>query len=294
MTTLRTAEPSLRSRWLGRHLRASREDHGFTLRYVERTLGVPYAEIKAAEQGAHLLQVSQVAAVLELYGVCDKEERDLLLELARDVRHLHRWENHVDAPLLTPAMLDFLWLESQARFIRCYSATLVPDLLQLPDYAEAVAQQRIGPTAFPREAAWWGWACEERQRVLSGSPQATIRAVVAEAALHRPPGRVAGVLRRQLHLLAERSTWPHISLQVLPASASYLPGMDTSFAVFDLGQPRGSVATVHGLTDPTIHEERCAAQYGQAFEQLSQAALDSAASAAVIAEAAERSPKREE
>jgi hypothetical protein len=48
------------------------------------------------------------------------------------------------------------------------------------------------------------------------------------------------------------------------------------------------------LADPIIHEERRAEQYAAAFEVLSKAALDEAASAALIAEAAEQSSNGEE
>jgi transcriptional regulator with XRE-family HTH domain len=286
VSTLRTAEPSLRSCWLGRHLRALREDHGFTLRHVERMAGVTYGAIKAVEQGVHQIQVSQVAALLELYGVTDKEERDLLLELARDVRYLHRWENRADAPPLSAAALDYLWLESHARHIRSYSATLVPDLLQLPEYAEAAAEQSNGP------AAWWGWACMERQRVLDCPPQ-TLHAVIAEAALRRPPGPPT-VLRRQLRHLAEVTNMPNVTVQVLPTTVPYLPGMDGSFAAFELVPPFERAAAVHDLTDPVIHEQRRAEQYADVFEQLSKSALDETASADLIAEAAKRSANREE
>jgi transcriptional regulator with XRE-family HTH domain len=293
VSTLRTTEPSIRSRWLGRRLRELREDRGFTLRHAERTVGLRFAEIKAAELGVHLLQLSQIAALLELYGVYVQEERDLLLELARDVRHLDRWEDHIDAPPLSPTMLDFLWLESRARTIRCYSPTLVPDLLQIPDYAEAVARQNSNTAAFPREAVWWGRACKERQQILDGAPPGTLHAVIAEVALYRPPGRSPGVLVRQLHHLAH-STLLHVSIQVLPSTAPYLPGMGGSITVFDLVQPRGLIAAVHSLNDPVIYQEWHAAQHGQALERLSRAALTPEASAQLIAEVAERLSKEEE
>jgi hypothetical protein len=272
---------------LGRQLRELRESRGFSLRHAERVTGVPFGEIKAAEYGTHVLQTGQVGALLELYGVGDKEERELLLELARDVRYLRRWKNRADAPPLSAAVLDYLWLESRARHIRSYSATLVPYLLQLPEYAEAVAKQSNGP------AAWWGWACIERQRVLDCPPQ-TLHAVVAEAALCRPPGRSPAVLRRQLHHLAEVTNMSNVTVQVLPTTVPYLPGMDGSFAAFELMPPYGPAAAVHDLTDPVIHEQGRAERYADVFEQLSKAALDEAASADLIAEAAKRSSNREE
>ncbi|GAA4472950.1 helix-turn-helix domain-containing protein [Phytohabitans houttuyneae] len=287
MSWLRTTEPSLRSCWLGRQLRELRLGSGVSLRYAEGVTGVPWGQIKAAEQGTHVLQVGRVGALLALYGVGDSATRELLLELARDVRCLHRWEFRADAPPLTEAVLDYLWLESHARHIRSYDPTVVPDLLQLPEYAEAVAQQSTSPVA------WQGWACTERQQMLDGPPQ-MLHTVVAEAALRRPPGRSAAVLRQQLYHLTELTAMPNITVQVLPASVPPLPGVDGSFASFDLGPPYGLVAAVHDLADPVIHELEGAERYAGVFEQLSVAALDEATSAALITEAAKRSSNREE
>ncbi|BCB84450.1 DUF5753 domain-containing protein [Phytohabitans suffuscus] len=288
MSTLRTVEPSLRSRWLGRQLRALREDHGFTLRHVAELAGLRLAEVKAAELGTHLLEVSQVEALMELYLVRDQYARYRLVNLARIARHLRRWEGSADAPPLSKEMLDCLWLEARAVHIRCFSATLLPDLLQLPAYAEAVAEQAGGAAV-----SWWGWACTERQRALYGPPLTSLRVVVAEAALLRPPGRSSAVVCDQLQHLADAARLPHLTLQVLPTAAPYVPGMDGSFTIYEPVPPQPRVAVVHGLNGIFIHEE-CAELYADVFDQLSQAALDPEASAELIAGAAERSTIREE
>lgn len=293
MSTLRTVEPSLRSRWLGRWLRVLREDRGFTLRHVAELADLRLAEIKAAELGTHLLEVSQVEALLGVYGVCDQYERYRLVNLARIARHLRRWEGPVEAPPLSHEVLDCLWLESHAVHIRCFSATLVPDLLQLPEYAEEVARQASGTAVSPAHAPWWGWACAERQQALYGPPLTTFRVVVAEAALHRPPGSSSAVVCDQLHHLVDALRLPQLMLQVLPTTAPYLPGTDGSFTVFEPVPPHPRVAVVHALTGPLINEERVEL-YADVFEQLSKAALDPAASADLIAKAAERSSNREE
>jgi hypothetical protein len=89
------------------------------------------------------------------------------------------------------------------------------------------------------------------------------------------------------------SNLPNVTVQVLPTSVPYLPGMDGSFVAFELVPPYGQAVAVHDLTDPVIHEQRGAERYADVFEQLSKAALDEAASADVIVEAAEGSDNRE-
>jgi transcriptional regulator with XRE-family HTH domain len=288
VSTLQTVEPSLRSRWLGRWLRALREDRGFMLRHVADMTGVRLAEINAAEHGTHLLEENQVEALLELYGVSDQYERHRLVNLARVARHLRRWEGSADAPPLSRETLDCLWLEAHAVHIRCFSATLVPDLLQLPAYAQVLVRQAGGTAVPPEHASWWEWACTERQQALCGPPLTSLRIVVAEAALHRPPGSSSAVVCDQLHHLVDAPRLPQLTLQVLPTAAPYLPGMDGSFTVFEPVMPHPHAVVVHALTGPLIHEEH-AELYAEAFEQLSQAALTPETSADLITEAAKRS-----
>jgi len=288
VSTLRTVEPSLRSRWLGRWLRALREDRGFRLSHVANMASVRLAEINAAEHGTHLLEVNQVEALLELYGVSDQYERYRLVNLARVARHLRRWEGFTDAPPLSRETLDCLWLEAHAVHIRCFSSTLVPDLLQLPAYAEAVARQATGTAVSPAHVSWWGRTCAERQQALYGPPLTTLRVVVAEAALHRPPDSSAVVVRDQLHHLVDAPRLSQLTLQVLPTAVPFLPGMDGSFTVLEPVPPHPHAVVLHALTGPLIHEEH-AELYAGAFEQLSQAALTPEASADLIAEAAKRS-----
>src|SRR3990170_4346310 len=116
---------SLRSRWLGSRLRELREDRGLTLKYVANFLGVEFADLAGHEHGRQVFVFDKVAALLDLYGVYDRVERDHLLGLARQVFRLPRWQDDFAGPDLDVSMLDFLWLESLAQRIRCYGPVLV-------------------------------------------------------------------------------------------------------------------------------------------------------------------------
>lgn len=291
MTKRPTVEASLRSRWLGHRLRELREDRGFVLKHIAEAMDVSFGDIKTAEHGLKLFNVSQVGRLLELYGIHDRYERDRLLSLARDAWRLHRWENHADVPPLSPSELDCLWLESNAQEIRCHSPGRVPDLLQLPDYAEAVVRRSASEPVFEPYVAWWRWAAGERQRALYDVPTlAAFRFVVAEAVLHRPVDD-PDLTGRQLERMNQLAQLPHVTLQVLPASARYTPGHDSRFTVYELHPPYPMIATSHELGGPVMHEERHAELYDNAFGELSRLALDAATSAEVIAEAATQSAK---
>lgn len=272
-------ESSLRSRWLGRRLRQLREQRGLTLRYVAGHVGVEFADLAACERGQRrLFRSDSVTALLDLYQVYEQAERDHLLKLARDAFRLPRWEGNFDAPDPTASILDYLWLESVAAQIRCYSTTLVPELLRTPAYVESIVRREFEPAVSDAQMAWWVQTYRDRQARNAGSLTGV---VVAESVLRRPVGGPNGTLPEQLEQLAKIADAGRIEVRVLPAEAGYVPGSDGSFTLFELPMPYPRLAACTGHAH-IVHEELAAAQYAHVFDRLWTAALDPTASAALI------------
>jgi hypothetical protein len=224
-----------------------------------------------------------VAALLDLYHVYAQAERDHVLRLARDAFQLPRWEGNFNAPDLGPSMLDYLWLESAAERIRCYGATLVPDLVRTAGYAESVVRRESEPEKpSEAQATWWVEAYQGRQ-TLNREALTEVQAVVAESVLHRPVGGPARTLPEQLDHLAKAADAGRVQVRVLPVGAGYVPGSDGSFTLFELPEPFPHLAActghAHGLA---VHEEQTAKRYAQVFDRLWTSALDPSESATLI------------
>ncbi|WP_460847375.1 helix-turn-helix domain-containing protein [Phytohabitans suffuscus] len=276
-------EPSLRSRWLGQRFRELREDLGLTLRFVAGHVGVEFADLAACERGQRrLLKSETVKALLDLYRVFEQAERDHLLRLARDAFRLPRWEGNFDGPDLDTSMLDYLWLESVAERVRCYSATLIPELVRTPAYVESVVRREFESAASDAQMAWWVQTYHDRQ-TFNGGPPIEVRAVVAESVLRRSVDGAGRTLPEQLEYLAKTADARRTQVRVLPAAARYVPGSDGSFTLFDLPAPYPRLAActshAHGLA---VHDERTAEQYAHVFDRLCAAALDPTESASLI------------
>ncbi|BCB81220.1 hypothetical protein GCM10022251_62870 [Phytohabitans flavus] len=272
---------SLRSRWLGGRLRELREDRGLTLKYAASYLGVDYAELAHLEHGRRVFQFDKVAALLDLYGVLDRVERDHLLGLARFVFRLPQWQDDFAGPDLDVSMLDFLWLESIAQQISCYGPVLVPPLLRTAEYAEAVVRRECEPVS-DTQLGWWVRTHRERQQALDGGVT-RVRTVLAESVFRRPVGGPAGTLPGQLEHLAKLDGGDRVQMRVLPAEAAYVPWADGWFTVFGLPEPYPrQVACTGQQRSVAIHEGPVAEQYAALFDQLWGAALGPAESAAVI------------
>lgn len=220
--------PEVGRRQLATDLRRLRASSGRTLDDVARHLECSAAKVSRMETGAVRVGLSDLRAVLGLYGVADAE-RDALLALARQSRARGWWQDFAD--VVPPRSATFYGLEDGAATIGQHSASLVPGLLQTPGYARALVDSVPGVPVAVRERRV---ALRlRRQLLLERAAPPALHIVLDEAVLRREIGGPAVLAGQVAHLLvlAER---PHVRLQVLPFTAGAHPAAGVSFTVFGL------------------------------------------------------------
>ena len=223
--------PAVRRRKLGAELRALRTSAGLTSGEAARLVGWHQSKVSRIETGTSGVKPADVRLLLDTYGVADSQLRELLMVLAgsddSDGRH-HWW--HAYRGVLPPTYRDFISLESQAGAMRTLETTVVPGLLQTPEYARAVTsaaveglpEGRLDTLVEVRLA---------RQDVLRADPPLELSAVLDEAVLRREVGG-PGVMARQLERLVEAARLPQVRLQVLPFAAGAHIGVTGPFVIF--------------------------------------------------------------
>ncbi|MFJ5265354.1 helix-turn-helix domain-containing protein [Streptomyces sp. NPDC088387] len=222
--------PAVRRRKLGAELRALRARVGLTSGEAAALVGWHQSKVSRIETGASGVKPADVRLLLDAYGVEEPELRELLLALAgsEDLGRHHWW--HAYRGVLPPTYRDFISLESQARTMRTLETSVVPGLLQTPDYARAVTraavegldEQRVDALVEVRLA---------RQDVLLARPPLELNAVLDEAVLRREVGG-PDVMARQLERLTEAARLPQVRLQVLPFAAGAHIGVTGPFVIF--------------------------------------------------------------
>ncbi|WP_371650844.1 MULTISPECIES: helix-turn-helix domain-containing protein [unclassified Streptomyces] len=222
--------PAVRRRKLGEELRRLRCAAALTSGEVAGQLGWHQSKVSRIETGRSGVKPADVARLLEVYGVADPELRALLEALAgaADGRGGQWWQAY--RGLLPPQYRDFISLESQASAARTLETSVVPGLLQTPEYARAVTRAALG---WP-DAARVDSLVEvrlARQEVLRADPPLELSAVVDEAALHREVGG-APAMRRQLRHLLEAAQLPQVRLRVVPFSSGGHIGLTGPFIIF--------------------------------------------------------------
>lgn len=267
------SDPTVRRRRLGSELRRLREAAGLTLDDVAKLTNFTTAKASRIETARSGVKADDLNALLGLYGV-DKDDtarRTALHGLAKEGARRGWWQTYRDA--ISPAYVDLISLEADARSMRSYEATLIPGLLQTAAYARATIDA-INMTSTQERVNALVEVRIQRQAVLTRPEPLEFWAIIHEAAL-RP--RIAGpqIMKDQLQRLRDLSELPQVSIQVLPLEATPHPGLAGAFAI--IGFPETSdldVVLVESLTSALYVEDPAEVSiYGSAFERLRAAAL---------------------
>jgi transcriptional regulator with XRE-family HTH domain len=257
--------PTVRRMILGTQLRRLRERAGLTRTAAGDSIRASDSKISRLELGRVGFKERDVTDLLTLYGVTDAEERDQLLQLARQTNLPGWWHRYND--LMPKWFEDLVGLEEAANRIRTYELQFVPGLLQTEDYARALASH--GDPKMVTEAVERRVALRmRRQKLLVGPEAPRLWAVIDESVLHRPLGG-AKVLRAQIDQLLELTALPHIALQVVPYSVSGYHA-EGAFMLLSFAEPElPNIAYIEHLSGALYLEKLDEIEtYSRALDQL--------------------------
>jgi transcriptional regulator with XRE-family HTH domain len=266
--------PAVRRRKLGTELRFLRTRVGLTSIEAARLVGWHQSKVSRIETGSSGVKPADVRRLLDAYDVQDPELRELLVVLAggEDGGGRQNWW-HAYRGVLPPAYRDFISLESQASGMRTLETSVVPGLLQTPEYARAVTRAAVEGVADDKLDALVEVRIA-RQDVLRADPPLELNAVLDEAVLRREVGG-PDVMARQLQQLREAAALPQVRLQVLPFTAGAHIGITGPFVIFSfLSTSDLDVVVLDHLTSSLYLERKEDLQaYVEAFNALQSHAL---------------------
>jgi hypothetical protein len=273
--------PTVRRRELGGMLRALRNDRGLTVDQVAAELLCSPSKVSRLETGQRGATLRDIRDLCNLYEITEAADRERLMTLAREGKQQGWWQSYE---------LDFatyVGLETAAVSLSYYMSSIVPGILQTPQYARAMhlagfqdyTDERINEHVEVRV---------RRQGRLTDEPSLRLAVVLDEAVLHRLVGGAA-VMAAQLNRLVEASKLPHIEIQVITYEAGAHPAMESNFNILQFDSPTSSVVYVEGLVG-WIYLDRAQDldRYWRVFERLRSIALDPKDSIRLISEVAER------
>jgi transcriptional regulator with XRE-family HTH domain len=292
-----TGTPPVRRRLLGSALRKYRESLGYTLDQAALILECDRSKISRIETGQRGIRPKELRELLTEYCVPGSEQ-EALLAIAHSGRQSGWWLDYRD--VLSVAGQDYVIMELAATEILAYEPNQIPDLLQTPQYASALADADANCTSDDQREHTIEVKLA-RQRIVLGARSPKLEVVITEGALRQAVGGMR-VMRGQLGWLAAvaeaglvtelpdgdqvaAGEQARISLQVLPfavgahAAAGCGPMTVLRFA------PGQGIGVVHlsGLSGGVSLEDwEEVARYLRTFGQLRSAALSPSASARLL------------
>ncbi|GAA0357903.1 helix-turn-helix transcriptional regulator [Actinoallomurus spadix] len=239
------SRPTVRRRIVGAQLRRLREAAGVSRKEAAEALNATETRIGRLEQGRAGLDEDDVVALLKLYGIDERGERDALLTVVREASRpgwLQAYNNAMPA-----WFRPYVDLEEAAQVIRTYEVQFIPGLLQTPEYTRAVVSQGMSdPSADEIERRVE--LRMRRQRILYQPHPPRLWAVIDEAALWRPIGGVE-VTRAQLRALHEAARRQNITVQVMPFRVGGHAGEAGAFTILRFPEPElPDIAYIEQLT----------------------------------------------
>ncbi|MFC7819025.1 MULTISPECIES: helix-turn-helix domain-containing protein [unclassified Streptomyces] len=267
----RDIDPSLNRRRLRIELRKARDQAGLTQRDAVQQLEWSLSKLIRIEKGTVSLSVTDLRALLQLYGVTDPARVEELEEAARGSKGVSWWVQYSE--VVTPAYALYLGYEGSADTIRMYNPVVLPGLVQTEDYATALMstlteEARVRPQVELR--------ITRQERFFDSDDGPEIDIVLDEAALRRQIGGPA-VMRRQLDHLKSLMEHPRLTIRVLPFSVGAHFSVSTSFILLEfkddddllyLEGPGGGLSSRDDLGLTARHQE--------SFEDISDKAYDGA------------------
>lgn len=228
-------------RSLGRQLKRLRESAdngpgkrpGKSLAEVAATKIMSKAKLAKLEGGKNAVRVGDVMALCQLYRVAEAESQMLTSMASAADNNGEDWRgDYADA---VPSWFGlYVDLESAAAELWDYSPTLVPGLLQISEYHQAVFQSDPVLVANDDLDRQLELRAERRRRAFDRATPLRMVTILDEGALRRHVGGKE-VMESQIEHLVKMSTCSNVDVFVLPNEAGAHPGMKGAFTRMGFG-----------------------------------------------------------
>ncbi len=275
---------TLPRRALGRRLRELRLEKKKSQLAAGLAIEVSKQGIGRLEEGQPVrISTAQFRDLLDFYGADDEAKAEVLgllqeVKAAKGDPSRGWWRAYAD--VVNPHFDHFMSLEQACSGMTTFQLTLLPGLLQTPDYRRWIVKTTDpGMSAVDVERRLE--LTERRQRRIAEDPEFSLSVILSESALrHQVGGRE--VMRGQLqHLLAVASR-SNVSLRAIPFGVGGHFGLVVqSFTLFEFPplhvgrSPEPPVVFVEGFTGALFLEERDVIErHREAVTNLRQVALN--------------------
>lgn len=233
-------DPNVQRHRLKTTLREHREQAGFTQREAAGALDWSPSKLIRIEAGAQGISVTDLQAMLQLYGMTDQDTVGKLRELAKASRGRPWWHEYRD--IVSPQFATYLGHEGSASALTAFHPFLLPGLLHIEEYAVAVLDVLGNPQRTRRIVE----LKTKRQQQLFSDPAVRISFIVSEEALYRWIGG-RDAMRRQLQHVRDIAGRPNVAVKIVPFSAGVHPGICGPFTMVRIDELNDQIVFLESM-----------------------------------------------
>jgi transcriptional regulator with XRE-family HTH domain len=285
------AVPTVPRLFLGEALKQLRAESGRTIDELAADLGKDRTRLIRVFEGKGTLAVDELGQLLDLLGAAQKQRRELLA-LGAEARKRPSRRPYTD--LLPRGYERLADLESMATKIWSYEPGVIPGLVQIPEYIEAMMTDGDG--------IWWESSWEERRNrinfrlerqklMMAADAPKSLHFIITDTALRTEVGGPDTMHRQLEHLLWVVDERPNTTIQVLAATTPHNPAPAGGLMLLQLGEALRPVGYLPAIYGPGTYfdEPIDTARLSRAFGRLEGLAASTDKSRKVIADLVTRS-----
>lgn len=258
--------PRSRREQLGQELEHLRRFAGHSGRALAGMLSISQSTISRVESGKALLSRDEVVAWADATGADATTRARLLALVDAALREEASWRGKLGAGR-THLQDEIRGREAGARIVRNFQPTVVPGLLQTPEYAHYVIPRADIENVMDRAAAAAA-RLQRQQSLFNGERQ--FEFLIGEAALHWP-GSAPELLAAQLDRIVALAPLQAVTIAVLPLGEPVDAVPWNNFVIYEGDDPFVSVELVH--RPETVTDPRQVDLYRRIYDQMRQRAV---------------------
>jgi transcriptional regulator with XRE-family HTH domain len=279
--------PAVARQRVRRALREARQAIGLSQGEVAKRLGWSLSKMQRIEGGEVGVSITDLRALLDVYGITDVDEVARLIADAQTSRR-QRWVTSREyREHLPPALRQLMQFETEATAIRAYQPVLIPGVLQTPAVAETVLNWNSNAISEDDRRVRFEVRMQRRRQTVENSAGPEYLLILDESVIKRHIGG-ALVMAEQLEALAEAARRPNICVRLVPFEQSALAGLADAFQILNLSEndDDGVVYRESYDDDRILHDPAEVLYFRKVFEEILAVSLTEAATQrAIVAEA---------
>jgi transcriptional regulator with XRE-family HTH domain len=274
MAAFQGEPPAVARQRVRRALRQAREATSISQGDVAKELGWSLSKMQRIEGGEVGVSLTDLRALLQLYGITDEAEIERLRADARISRRQRWLISPEHRKHLSPALRQLIQFEAEATAIKAYQPVLIPGVFQTPAVAKTVLNWNNRAISDENRRVLFDVRMQRRMRTVEDREGPAYQLVLDESVIKRHIGG-ASVMAEQLEALLYVAELPHISVRLVPFEKSAEAGLADAFEIVTLSDDEDDAVLYRESyeSDRIVHDPTEVLYFRKIFDQIVGVAL---------------------